>query len=48
MRNPFTIACAVVIGLVLIKDGTIQQLIGNVATTAQTFATGIKPVTGIA
>ena len=46
--GPVTIACSVVIGLILIKDGTMQKLIGNIATTVQTFAGGIKPVTGIA
>jgi hypothetical protein len=46
--GPFTIGAAVVLGLILIKDGTMQTLIGNIATTVQTFAGGIKPVTGIA
>lgn len=46
--GPFTIGSIVVLGLIMVKDGTAQKLIGNIATTVQTFASGIKPVTGIA
>lgn len=34
-------------GMVLIKDGTAQTLIGNIATTAKTFIGGIKPITTV-
>jgi hypothetical protein len=46
--GPVTIGAAVIVGLILVKDGTMQALIGNVATAAKTFAGGIKPITTIA
>lgn len=42
-----TTAAVVFVGLVLIKDGTAQTLVGNVATAVQTFVKGIKPITTV-
>ena len=35
------------LGMVLLKDGTIPTLINNAATTASTFAKGIRPITNV-
>ena len=48
MRNGVTIAAAVIIGLILVKDGTAQKLIQDGATGLKDLASGVKPLTGIA
>ena len=33
--------------MVLLKDGTLPQLVTNAATTVSTFAKGIRPITNV-
>lgn len=48
MKNGLTIGAAVVIGLILIKDGSIGGLFGDLARLGGDAAKGLKPLTGIA
>ena len=48
MRNGLTIGAAVVIGLILIKDGSIQGVFNDLAKLGGDTAKGLKPLTGIA
>lgn len=48
MRNGVTIGAAVIIGLILIKDGTAGSLFQDAARGLTDFAKGVKPLTNIA
>lgn len=48
MRGGITIGAAVIIGLILIKDGTAGKLFGDAAKGLTDFASGVKPLTNIA
>lgn len=43
----FAIAGLTFLGLVMLKDGTLGKLVGNIATGVQTTVSGLTPLTKV-
>lgn len=48
MARGVAITASVIVGLMLLRDGTLPKLITDAANGARDFTTGIKPITRVA